>query len=548
MKTKKAPQSTASAAPAVATSGTLAAGRQLSPARALALPATFTLTLLLLGLVFRRLPPVYWSFLAAVGVLTAWTGVLYVRSQAAGRQLTLATAVRKQHWVQACAQLTLILYWGWHVPIVYAWLPFIFAQLIFAYAVDSLLSWSRRETYTLGFGPFPVIFSINLFLWFRPQWFYLQFLMILIGFLAKELIRWKRDGRSAHIFNPSSFPLAFFSLALILTKSSDMTFGSVIANTLFDPPHIYLVIFLVSLPGMFLFGVARTTLPAVLTAYLIGLAYLHATGTYLFLDAFIPVPVFLGMHLIVTDPSTSPRNDLGRVVFGVLYGLAAVVLYVVLTRFGVPTFYDKLLPVPILNLSVRAIERLTTWKPSFGPAAPRLLSALSPSRLAAALSPQARGVAFAAVWTVVFLGLSAGRALGDRHPGQYLPFWKNACAAGSDRACRYASYLTDTYCHNGSGWACNEVGIEQVARGGPAREQFEKACRLGYSPGCENAARPLTAPGSLARSEPQLADLPVVLRGTKPRLRETDPSKLYALACEEGWRGACERSVAERGS
>ena len=26
-----------------------------------------------------------------------------------------------------------------------------------------LLAWSRRDAYTLGFGPFPVIFSINLF-------------------------------------------------------------------------------------------------------------------------------------------------------------------------------------------------------------------------------------------------------------------------------------------------------------------------------------------------------------------------------------------------
>ncbi len=57
-------------------------------------------------------------------------------------------------------------------------------------------------------GPFPVIFSINLFLWFKPDWFYFQFLMVALGFAAKELIRWDKDGRRAHIFNPSSFPLA----------------------------------------------------------------------------------------------------------------------------------------------------------------------------------------------------------------------------------------------------------------------------------------------------------------------------------------------------
>ena len=112
-----------------------------------------------------------------------------------------------------------------------------------------LLAWSRRDTYTLGFGPVPVIFSINLFLWFKPDWFYLQFLMVALGFAAKELIRWDKDGRRAHIFNPSSFPLAMFSLGLILTGTSDITWGQEIANTQFYPPHIYLMLFLVGLAG-----------------------------------------------------------------------------------------------------------------------------------------------------------------------------------------------------------------------------------------------------------------------------------------------------------
>ena len=126
-----------------------------------------------------------------------------------------------------------------------------------------LLAWSRRGTYTLGFGPFPVIFSINLFLWFKPDWFYLQLLMVAVGFAAKELIRWNRDGRTVHVFNPSSFPLGLFSLALILTGTSDVTRGQDIAISQFYPPHMYLLIFLVGLPGQFLFGVASMTLSAV---------------------------------------------------------------------------------------------------------------------------------------------------------------------------------------------------------------------------------------------------------------------------------------------
>ena len=84
---------------------------------------------------------------------------------------------------------------------------------MFAYVFDMLLSWSRRQEYKLGFGPFPIIFSTNLFLWFRDDWFYLQFLMIAVGFLGKEFIKWEREGRRVHIFNPSAFALGLFSLA-----------------------------------------------------------------------------------------------------------------------------------------------------------------------------------------------------------------------------------------------------------------------------------------------------------------------------------------------
>jgi hypothetical protein len=68
-------------------------------------------------------------------------------------------------------------------------------QLLFAYGFDILLSWSRQKKYVLGFGPFPIIFSTNLFLWFKDDWFYLQFLMIAVGFLGKEFVRWNRGGK-----------------------------------------------------------------------------------------------------------------------------------------------------------------------------------------------------------------------------------------------------------------------------------------------------------------------------------------------------------------
>ena len=57
--------------------------------------------------------------------------------------------------------------------------------------------------------------------------------MVAIGFLAKEFIRWNKDGRRVHIFNPSSFPLAVASTVLLLTNTTHLTWGEDIATQLF---------------------------------------------------------------------------------------------------------------------------------------------------------------------------------------------------------------------------------------------------------------------------------------------------------------------------
>ena len=497
----------------------------------LALPCALAVLLGSFALVSRQNTVLVTTFLGAAVVLLVWAALLYVSAQRHKRTLSIVFEPRRQHWLQACAQTTVLLWWGWHARIVFAFLPFILAQLLFAYAFDALLSWSRRDKYTLGFGAFPIILSINLFLWFRLDWFYWQFAMIAVGYLAKELIRWKRDGRSAHIFNPSSFPLGVAAILLLLSGTSDITFGYIIANTQFDTPLMYLVIFLVALPGQIFFGVARMTLAAVVTLYAISLVYFASTGTYLFYDTHIPVPVFLGMHLLFTDPSTSPRTELGRIVFGMLYAIGTAICFVLLSSAGLPTFYDKLLPVPFMNLLVRRIDHLTSTS----------LAVLDPSRLGRALSPRWRNAAFTGLWAAIFAGLYSVQGVGDTHPGQYLPFWQNACETGNARACRYEANLLVVYCNSGSGWACNEVGIKRVELNQRAEEDFRRGCELGFSPACTNLQRPPNATTPPVRDRPPLTELPNVLRGTKPPLRERDPARLYAIACEQGWVDLCDQ-------
>jgi hypothetical protein len=503
----------------------------------LVLPFVFTLTLAGLGFYGA-----HWAFVGAALALCAWNAVLAATLRA-GRKLAVEVSLKKQHYMQACGQGLILLYWGWYWPQVYEHAPFILAQLLFAYAFDMLLSWSRRDVYTLGFAPFPVIFSISLFLWFKPDWFYLQFVMVALGFAAKDLIRWNKDGRSSHIFNPSSFPLAVFSLVLIATGTTGLTWGKEIASTEFYPPHMYLMLFLIGLPGQYFFGVTLMTMSAVLTTYAFGLAYFATTGIYFFYDSYIPISVFLGMLLLFTDPATAPRTESGRIIFGVIYGLSTVALYQLLGSYGLPTFYDKLLQVPFMNLSIRLIDRA---------ARSRWLQRFDPAALGRSLLPRQRHLAFMSIWAVAFIVMSAVQGVGDSHRGQWLPFWQQACEDGRAYACPYLADLESKFCDDGSGWACNEAGLlhialsrsgEDLRRADPAGavQPLKRGCDLGFETACGNVTTLTTGSGKYERMRPTLADYPIILRGSKGEIRERDPDELVALACDEGWRSVCRR-------
>jgi hypothetical protein len=464
-------------------------------------------------------------------VLLAWSTLLFGVLRR-GQTVALEIALRPQHYLQACFQGSLILYWGFYWREVYHAAPLIVAQLLFAYGFDSLLSWTHRRTFALGFGPFPIIFSLTLFFWFKDPFFYWQFVMVAIGFLAKEFLRWQRDGRNTHIFNPSSFPLAVVSIALLLFGATDMTWGFFVAQTEFYPPQIYLAVFLVALPGQYLFGVAPMTLAAVSATFAFSALYYSFTGSYYFVDSHVPIAVFIGMNLLFTDPATSPRTLAGRVVYGVLYGLTTVFLYDLLLSANTPGFYDKLLQVPLLNLGVKWLDRLA--------ASPRL-KALDPAVWGRNWAPRPRHLAYMGVWASAFVAMSATGHLGDRHPGQWTPFWEQACAAERRDACLNLYFLHDGYCADGSAWSCNEVGIllaERYDNRRVAAAAFDRACTLQFAAACDNA-RALANARALRHDAPVASDYRFILRGSKGPITDLDPVELYARACELGWRDAC---------
>jgi len=516
----------------------------LDPQLALALPIAFAIALAAVSLLpaVRHHVAQMWSFWGAVAVLVVWAAVLLLAAQRQGRQLGLEIVLRKQHYLQACAQFSVFLYWGWYWREVYDSVHLIAAQILFAYAFDMLLAWSRRETYTLGFGPFPVIFSINLFLWFKPEWFYFQFLMVAVGFLAKELIRWDKDGKRVHIFNPSSFPLGLFSLGLLLTGTTSITWGQEIAHTFELPPHIRLWIFLVGLPGQFLFGVTTMTMSAVVAVFGFGLAYHWIFGTYYFVDAFVPAAVFLGMHLLFTDPSTSPRTELGRILFGVLYGLGIVALFALLGRLGAPTFYDKLLAVPLMNMTIQLIDAA---------ARSRWLHGIDPARLGRALKPRQRNLVYMTIWAVAFVVVSDPASA--YRPRRWVPFWQQACVEGQRNGCQLLSQIETLYCTQGSAWACNDLGLLVTAGRATStmepREAFERACALQMQAGCTNARLSAADAGPSAasayrRASPLPADYSILLQEGQGPIEGLPAPELFDRACKQGWVDGCSRLAA----
>lgn len=477
------------------------------------------------------------SFWAATAVLVVWQILMVLRCRSTGESKSFILArPRPQHYIQAMVHLSVYTYWGWHWPPVQEHALLLVAQLLFAYAFDMLMAWSRRESYLLGFGPFPIIFSTNLFLWFRDDWFYLQFLMIAVGFMGKEFVRWKRDGKSTHIFNPSAFTLGLFSLILIFTNTTDLTWGPQIASTLSLAPGIYTYLFLGGLVVMYFFSITLVAASAAAVLFGLSALYYAFTGVPYFLDSEIPTAVFLGLHLLVTDPSTSPRTPPGRLVFGILYGLGVFALYTILSAFGAPTFYDKLLCVPLLNLSVQWIDR----------AVQSLRDNSTLDRLGLGVVPSRRAnLAHMAVW-IVFFGVMTliGRTDG-KHIGDSLPFWERACQEGRPTACDRLLLLESTYCTDNSGWACNELGAHyasgRIVAADPDRalNYFARACELRFQAGCVN----LLDPSTISQTDPRAFDLRLLLRQGGQNLMEMPEEQLYARACEHEWAFACGSAV-----
>ena len=186
------------------------------------------------------------------------------------------------------------------------------------------------------------------------------------------------------------------------------------------------------------------------------------------------------------------------------------------------TFYDKLLQVPLLNLSVKSIDWVVRSTP---------LGVVDPARAWRGLTGRPRNLAYVSIWAVVFLLMSTSQGVGDSHRGQWLPFWQHACGQDRPGACRHLSQMYATYCRAGSPWSCRELESMDLDRV-TGRRSYLPATQTAFSTDGRRSGRSL----------PPIEELPIVLRGSKGPITERDPSKLWARACAQGWADLCGRA------
>lgn len=474
------------------------------------------------------------SFGAVSVLVVSWSAMIVIQS--ARRSLKLTVGVSSQDLLPTLAWLAVLGYWSAHWEPLRQAAPLVLGQLVFAYALDMLVTWSKRDTYSLDLGPALLVLSTNAFMRFRDEWFYLQFLLIAVGLLTRDLFRWRNAGRQTNVFSPSCLSLAVFSVALLTTNSTHLTWAEDLATFLFLPPKIYLAVFVVSLPVLFVRRTVPLTLLAVLTTYGCSALYLRLTGTYLFIDSTIPITAFLGMHLLLVDSPTLPRTELGRILFGAVYGASIAGLYWLLRSNAAPTFASVWLAVPMLNLLVNPIDRL---------AESRVLSWLRPERIGKGMSPTMRSVGYTALWVVTFSALSAAREVGDYHVARTVPFLQQSCRDGRPDGCKKLEDSLNKYCVAESGWACNELGIRaasgQSRPGTEPQALFDRGCGFGQREACDNAKAFAKGARDFRHGEPTRLDFPLILRQGDWPIPETTEFQLYTRACNEGWASGCDR-------
>lgn len=312
-----------------------------------------------------------WSalfFLLGVGI-SLWTGQpslwattvgmaivsLVMRRKGGASTWKVDYEARPHHFVQALAQMSIYFYWAHFNALVVTYAPYILFQLVFATWLQQLVAVAVGRKFRVGFSSFPIVLSINLFIWARPDSFYFQLLMVGAAVLSKAFLVKRTDGR--HVFNPSALVMAIAALCVLTFDLGAQFLTHDIVMSYMAVPHFYEFVFLVGCASHCVGRVAFISFGAVVALVAYDRVFVLLTS-WAPMESMVHQSVFIGLTLLVTDPMTSPRSRLGQFLYGLLYGFGIGAVHAVTVALGKPRYYDKVLVVPLLNLIAPWLDKL----------------------------------------------------------------------------------------------------------------------------------------------------------------------------------------------
>lgn len=259
------------------------------------------------------------------------------------------------HALPAALQVIIFAYWALYYRDLRLYLPGIALQIVFAYVVDAALDLATRRRWHASFSPLPVTLSTNLFVLFIYGQGYLTLLAIALALVSKRVIR--RQGR--HVLNPSAFGTAMVGLLTLFVPAfgyGDSAYQFALA------PNMTELVLLLALVVQVRVPVVLVSASAVAGLYAVG----FATGRISFSPFWAPVTLVI--VLLATDPATSPRKPLGRVLYGFAVGVFMRACGATLEHVFDHDFYGKVLGVLLANCFVPWFDGLAArarWSPAW---------------------------------------------------------------------------------------------------------------------------------------------------------------------------------------
>ena len=295
------------------------------------------------------------------------------------RPLNITFNIKRSHILPMSLQTIIFLYWSVYWVETVDHMSYVAFQLLFAYLIDAALSLQRHKTWGITMGPFPIVFSTNLFVWYQGSQTWCAFAIIAIAIFSKSYLQ--RGGK--HIFNPSALGISVLGILYMVefsqvgwTNTTVFTFVDV-SHPLTAAPNMTELILMLALIPQFRFPIVTLSMSALVIMVALGDSFGGANPF-----AVVPhgplhplwPPVFLAITLLATDPATIPKTANGKVFFGLSLGLMITLGSALANGSGADDYFTKVMPIPILNL---LSPRFDSW----GKSLPARFSKLMEPRL-----------------------------------------------------------------------------------------------------------------------------------------------------------------------